>query len=148
MFEIDPSYADAVRLGGRLAEPYQTLTRRKRQRLEKNRIDRAENGCVCADSDSQSQDDDEREHALSPDTSHCVTEVLKKRFKSGELPRLIASLADGGRITKVALRCSTRLFQRHAPFQVFIDQELQMGFNLLLQFSGKILPSSERTCYL
>ncbi len=84
--------------------------------------------------DSQRQDHDQREDARSPDTSRRVTKVLKERFKRRKLPRLIASLAHGGRITKVTPRRGTRLFRRHAALQILIDQELKMGVHLLLQF--------------
>ena len=111
VFEIDPGYADAARLRGGLAEPRQTLTRRERQRLEKNGIHRAEDSGVSADSDSQRQNHDERKDTRFPDPSRRVTKVLKERFECRELPRLIASLARRSCIAKLALRDS------HPPLQ-------------------------------
>jgi hypothetical protein len=46
-------------------------------------------------------------------------------------------------VAKLAPRRGTRIFRRHSPFQILLNQELNTGFDLLFRFTAQIRPSSQ-----
>ena len=98
-----------------------------RQRAKEERIDDAENGCVCADSDGERKYRRGREPGRLAQLPQRKADVLHKYLKKRQSPLDSPPLFYLGHSSKCAQRRCPRLLRRHAALQVLLDGEVDMG---------------------